>query len=83
MVDYLMAQQKPDRKLPVETLWEVVIKGFEATWPASRTHIGETPMGDVWRHNSLPSSAVLESYGGSASDPSTVAHTQLVPFHKV
>ena len=32
----------------VSLLWRIVIEGFEAIWPESRTKIDGINMGDVW-----------------------------------
>jgi hypothetical protein len=39
-----------DMVLSVHDLWRAVMYGLEKTWPATRTHIGSTAMGDVWVH---------------------------------
>jgi hypothetical protein len=49
IVDYLLAHSK-DGKVSMDTLWEVLTKGFEGMWPA---RAGGVRRGDVWSHNQL------------------------------
>ncbi|CAM9835300.1 unnamed protein product, partial [Ectocarpus sp. 8 AP-2014] len=53
----------------ITRVWEVVMYGFEAMWPAGRTELDGRSMGDVWEHSALPD----DGSGWS----------NLVPFHKL
>ena len=58
-----------DQAVSITKVWDVVMYGFEAMWPAGRTQVDGRNMGDVWEHSALPSD------GGGCSN--------LVPFHKL
>lgn len=53
----------------ITKVWEVVMYGFEAMWPAGRTELDGRNMGDVWEHSALTD----DGSGWS----------KLVPFHKL
>lgn len=55
--------------MSITKVWEVVMYGFEAMWPAGRTQLDGRNMGDVWEHSALPD----DGSGWS----------NLVPFHKL
>lgn len=38
----------------IDTLWELVIKGFGGIWPESRRNLNGTSLGDVWPCEALP-----------------------------
>lgn len=42
-------------KVDIKLLWEVVIKGFSGVWPATRTKIGGSSLGDAWPCKALQS----------------------------
>ncbi|CAN0018382.1 unnamed protein product [Ectocarpus sp. 4 AP-2014] len=70
MVDYLLAEASDDSKtVSITKVWEVVMYGLEAMWPAGRTELDGRSMGDVWEHSALPD----DGSGWS----------NLVPFHKL
>ncbi|CCI45879.1 unnamed protein product [Albugo candida] len=46
----------------VSVLWTIVIEGFEAIWPESRTKIDGINMGDVWPLSYLNGDSVENSY---------------------
>ncbi|KAG5191911.1 hypothetical protein JKP88DRAFT_261810 [Tribonema minus] len=71
MVDYLFAQAGEDGSVSLTSLWEVVMYGFEAMWPADggRVSLDGRSMGDVWKHSALPEDGT--NWG------------QLIPFHKL
>eukprot|EP00743_Colponemidia_sp_Colp-15_P001900 GILK01002070.1.p1 GENE.GILK01002070.1~~GILK01002070.1.p1 ORF type:complete len:432 (+),score=48.55 GILK01002070.1:36-1298(+) len=68
LIDYLLTQADENKTLSVHSLWEAVIYGLEEIWPATRTVLDGTNMGDVWVHPSLPNDAPGRN---------------LVPFHKL
>jgi hypothetical protein len=49
--DYLLAQAK-EGLLPASTLASAVIRAFAPIWPG-REKLGDTNLGDVWRHSQL------------------------------
>lgn len=62
MVDYIRAHPSaiitPSAtslpiSVPLETLWDVLIHGLGGVWPASRTKLHGTALGDVWPCESL------------------------------
>eukprot|EP00903_Cladosiphon_okamuranus_P015737 g14525.t1 len=70
MVDFLLKQADADTKtVSITKVWEVVMYGLEAMWPAGRTELDGHSMGDVWAHSAL------------ADDGS--GWSNLVPFHKL
>ena len=69
LVDYLVARASPDKAVSVETLWSAIIDGLASIWPADRTSLGGSLLGDVWPHSAVHCSAET---GGN-----------LVPFHKL
>lgn len=58
-----------NQTVSITKVWEVVMYGFEAMWPAGRTELDGRSMGDVWAHSALPD----DGSGWST----------LVPFHKL
>lgn len=58
-----------EQTVSITKVWEVVMYGFEAMWPAGRTELDGRSMGDVWAHSALPD----DGSGWS----------NLVPFHKL
>nr|CCA23592.1 conserved hypothetical protein [Albugo laibachii Nc14] len=58
MIDFL----KLKVVVSVTDLWSIVIEGFQAIWPESRTKIDEINMGDVWPLSYLNSDSVVDSY---------------------
>lgn len=74
--DFLEAQSIADsaggRRVHISALWHVLIDGLAAIWPASRTTLGGTPLGDVWPCEALRGS---KSHFSEGDD--------LVPFHKL
>ncbi|QRW25642.1 Uracil catabolism protein 4 [Rhizoctonia solani] len=58
----------------MSALWHVLIEGLAPIWPATRTQLGGTSLGDVW-----PCSALHASEGYSKDTPGS----DLVPFHKL
>ena len=83
IVDAMLKKADASKRLSVHDLWHAVMYGFEKTWPATRTHVGDTPMGDVWTYSGLPSAAVLSTYVASPVTDPRALNPQLVPFHKV
>ncbi|KAF2764105.1 DUF1688-domain-containing protein [Teratosphaeria nubilosa] len=72
MLDYLLAHPSthvaavPIILLP--TLWDTLMDGLSTIWPATRTKIDDTPLGDAWPCQSMPSNQPWEN---------------IVPFHKL
>ncbi|KAI5121604.1 hypothetical protein M0805_009475 [Coniferiporia weirii] len=73
LVDYLESQSVTlstgARSVSVTALWHVLIYGLQEIWPASRTTLGGTPLGDVW-----PCTALA---------PAAEEGDDFVPFHKL
>ncbi|KLO12526.1 DUF1688-domain-containing protein [Schizopora paradoxa] len=78
LVDYLESQSIKDaaggRRVHISALWHALIHGLAVIWPASRTTLGGTPLGDVW-----PCDALANHSSKSAASPGD----NLVPFHKL
>lgn len=80
MVDYLLAHpttqasSMPIVLLPV--LWSLLMDGLAPIWPAARTAINGTSLGDAW-----PCTTMLPS--PSASNGDVAAWESIVPFHKL
>ncbi|THH09690.1 hypothetical protein EW145_g1819 [Phellinidium pouzarii] len=72
VVDYLESQSTVSsagvRSVHVSVLWYVLIHGLQEIWPASRTTLSGTALGDVW-----PSTALEATDEGD----------NFVPFHKL
>ncbi|KAI9732010.1 MAG: hypothetical protein M1834_004461 [Cirrosporium novae-zelandiae] len=75
MLDYLLAHPSTQASsvpiIPLPTLWSVLIDGLSSIWPASRTQIDGTPLGDAWPCTSMPRS------------PPAAPWENIVPFHKL
>lgn len=77
LVDYLESQSieaNGARRVHISALWYALIDGLAVIWPASRTTLGDTPLGDVWPCHAL---SCRPSQGPA------VAGDNLVPFHKL
>lgn len=75
MIDYLIKHQVPKGEgthIDIETLWDVVINGFNEIWPPSRTSINGVFLGDVWPCDTI-----------KAEDASPDSTNHFVPFHKL
>lgn len=53
LLEYLLNHQSTKRennkyKVEIDTLWDVVIRGFSGVWPPTRTVLNGTSLGDVW-----------------------------------
>ena len=57
--------------VPLPTLWSVLVDGLAAIWPASRTVIDGTSLGDAWPLSTLPVTAASQPW------------ETIVPFHKL
>lgn len=57
--------------VPLPTLWSVLIDGLSAIWPASRTVIDGTSLGDAWPLSTMPVTAASQPW------------ETIVPFHKL
>ncbi|KAJ2663330.1 hypothetical protein IWW48_001432 [Coemansia sp. RSA 1200] len=79
MLDYLTGRASAPRTVSIDDLWEVVVDGLAAVWPASRTKLDGVSLGDVWQCDTLQP---------DAADDATPRQTEpgarsLVPFHKL
>ncbi|KAJ2521538.1 hypothetical protein H4217_001337 [Coemansia sp. RSA 1939] len=79
MLDYLTGRASAPRTVSIDDLWEVVVDGLAAVWPASRTKLDGVSLGDVWQCDTLQP---------DAADDAAPAQTEpgarsLVPFHKL
>ncbi|EPE08494.1 fungal protein [Ophiostoma piceae UAMH 11346] len=102
MVDYLLAHpttqasSMPIVLLPV--LWSLLMDGLAPIWPASRTAINGTSLGDAWPCTDMPQQADVSSSpkrksstptfspfpNAASSSPTAVAAWEsIVPFHKL
>lgn len=74
MLDYLLAHPSthanPIPIIPLPTLWDTLMNGLSAIWPATRTQIDGVPLGDAWPCGSMPS---------RPNNP----WENIVPFHKL
>jgi hypothetical protein len=57
--------------VPLPILWSVIVDGLAAIWPASRTVIDGTSLGDAWPLSILPVTAASQPW------------ETIVPFHKL
>lgn len=48
LLDYLLDRRSKEGSVNLDDLWQVVIKGLGGVWPASRTRLHGTALGDVW-----------------------------------
>ncbi|KAI1173477.1 hypothetical protein F4777DRAFT_450185 [Nemania sp. FL0916] len=98
MIDYLLAHpttqasSSPVVVLPV--LWNVLMSGLAAIWPASRTAVNGISLGDAWPCSTMPQ-ALPRNRSSSGSSPPTFspfppqssAATEpweaILPFHKL
>ena len=79
MVDYLRRHPRATTvpspsslpiSVPLEVLWEIVVKGLGGVWPPSRTRLVGIALGDVWQCDSLRKTVPTDA-------------DALVPFHKL
>lgn len=74
MLDYLLAHPSTHAAsvpvIPLPTLWTTLMDGLSNIWPATRTQIDGTPLGDAWPCASMPSHP-------------THPWENIVPFHKL
>ncbi|SJX61787.1 uncharacterized protein SRS1_12771 [Sporisorium reilianum f. sp. reilianum] len=78
LVDYLATHPSTTTtasgtQISYPVLWEVLMYGLAPIWPASRTHLDGTAMGDVWPNRTL----------ASLSSTRLGAQESMVPFHKL
>ncbi|KAI4282949.1 MAG: hypothetical protein L6R35_005286 [Caloplaca aegaea] len=75
MLDYLLAHPTTQHSsvpvVTISTLWSVLIDSLASIWPASRTQIAGTSLGDAWPCSSMP------------SPPSAQPWENIIPFHKL
>ncbi|KAG0646526.1 Pyrimidine-degrading 14 [Hyphodiscus hymeniophilus] len=75
MLDYLISHPRTLASsvpiVPLPTLWSVLIDGLATIWPASRTVIDGTSLGDAWPLSTLPVTAASQPW------------ETIVPFHKL
>lgn len=75
VVDYLISHPRTLASsvpiVPLPTLWSVLVDGLAAIWPASRTVIDGTSLGDAWPLSTLPVTAASQPW------------ETIVPFHKL
>lgn len=75
MLDYLLSHPSTHAAsvpiVPLPTLWTTLMDGLVAIWPATRTQIDGTPLGDAWPCNSMPSTTTTSPW------------ESIVPFHKL
>src|SRR5690606_13665537 len=50
---------KEGSPVKLDDLWEVVIKGLGRVWPASRTQLHGTSLGDVWPCTALEGKTLI------------------------
>jgi len=75
MLDYLISHPKTLASsvpiVPLPTLWSVLVDGLAPIWPASRTAIDGSSLGDAWPLSTLPVNAASQPW------------ETIVPFHKL
>ncbi|CAG8975176.1 hypothetical protein HYALB_00004237 [Hymenoscyphus albidus] len=75
MMDYLISHPSTQASsIPVvllPTLWSVLMDGLAPIWPAARTSIDGTALGDAWPLSSMPATGT------------TAPWETIVPFHKL
>ncbi|ATZ46731.1 hypothetical protein BCIN_02g01020 [Botrytis cinerea B05.10] len=75
MLDFLISHPSTQAAsvpiVPLPTLWSVLIDGLAPIWPASRTEVDGTSIGDAWRLTTMP------------ADAATPLWETIVPFHKL
>lgn len=73
--DYLISHPSTQASsvpiVPLPTLWSVLIDGLAPVWPASRTVLDNTSLGDAWPLSTLPSAPGAQDW------------ELIVPFHKL
>jgi hypothetical protein len=73
MVDYLIAHPATNISsvpvVPLPTLWHLLMDGLAPIWPASRTQVDNTPLGDAWPLSTMPQNGA--------------PWETIVPFHKL
>lgn len=74
MLDYLLAHPSTHIGtvpiIPLPTLWNTLMDGLVAIWPATRTQVNGVALGDAWPCGSMPSHP-------------TQPWENIVPFHKL
>jgi hypothetical protein len=75
ITDYLISHPSTQAAsvpiVPLPTLWSVLIDGLAPIWPASRTEVDGTSIGDAWPLSTMP------------ADAATPQWETIVPFHKL
>lgn len=75
LLDYLLSHPSTLASsvpiVPITTLWSVLMDGLSSIWPASRTQIDGSPIGDAWPCSVLPPSSPGQPW------------ENIVPFHKL
>jgi hypothetical protein len=76
-LDYLLSHPKTQASsipiVPLPVLWTVLMDGLSPIWPASRTNIDNTSLGDAWPLTTLSNSL----------QPPFQPWETIVPFHKL
>jgi hypothetical protein len=76
-LDYLLSHPRTLASsipiVPLPVLWSVLIDGLAPVWPASRTQIDNTSLGDAWPSTILSSSLL----------PTAAPWESILPFHKL
>lgn len=57
--------------VPITTLWSALMDGLSSIWPASRTQVDGTSIGDAWVCSAMPKSPPAQPW------------ESIVPFHKL
>lgn len=77
MLDYLISHPKTLASsipiVPLPILWSVLMDGLAPIWPASRTTLDSTSLGDAWPLSTLQKSLL----------PTSQPWEGIVPFHKL
>ncbi|KAI0752955.1 hypothetical protein C8Q80DRAFT_1149392 [Daedaleopsis nitida] len=77
IIDFLDSEsiaENGTKRVHIFALWTALIDGLAPIWPATRTSLGGTSLGDVW-----PCDALKKSIDGGAYQEGD----ELVPFHKL
>jgi hypothetical protein len=75
-IDYLLSHEATVNQqgkfiVPLPILWSILMDELSIIWPASRTQLGGTSLGDAWPCQAMPAS------------PPSQEWEHIVPFHKL
>jgi len=87
LVDYLLAHPSTQASsMPivlVPVLWNALMSGLAPIWPASRTAVNGTPLGDAWPCGSMPQASPPLTNGNGVGAKPAEAWEAILPLHKI